>query len=43
VRDVLGQRVLRADAAGVDAGGLAGFGQCIVAGVEVLALFQVFG
>lgn len=43
MRDVLGERVLRANAAGVDARGLAGFGEGVVAGVEVLALFEVLG
>jgi hypothetical protein len=35
--------MLRADAAGVDTGGFTGFGQRVVAGVEIFALFQVFG
>jgi hypothetical protein len=43
VRDVLGERVLRAYAARVDGAGLAGFGERIVAGVEVLAVLEVLG
>ena len=36
--DVLGERVLRADGGDADVGGFAGFGEGIVAGVEVFAL-----
>lgn len=43
VRDILGHGMLGAHAAGVDAVGLAGFGERVVARVEVLALFQVLG
>jgi hypothetical protein len=43
VWDVLGERVLGADAARVDAGCLAGFGERVVAAVEVFTLFEVFG
>lgn len=38
VRDVLGERVLRADIGDADVGGFAGFGERVVAAVEVLAL-----
>ena len=41
VGDVLGQRVLAADGACVDAVGLAGLGKGVVPAVEVLALLQV--
>ena len=40
---VFWERVLGANAAGVDAAGFSGLGQCVVAGVEVLALFEVLG
>ena len=43
VRDVLGDGVLGADGARVDAVGLAGFGEGVVAAVEVLALLEVLG
>jgi hypothetical protein len=43
VRDVLGQWVLRAHAAGVDGARLAGLGERVVARVEVLALLEVLG
>lgn len=43
MRNVFGERVLRAYAAGVDGGRFAGFGERVVAGVEVLALLEVFG
>jgi len=41
--DVLGEGVFGAHAAGVDGRGLAGLGEGVVAGVEVLALLEVFG
>ena len=41
--DVFRKRVLGAYAAGVDGAGLAGFGEGVVAGIEVLAFFEVFG
>lgn len=41
--DVLGNGVLRADGARVDAVGLAGLGERVVARVEVLALLEVLG
>jgi hypothetical protein len=43
VRDVLGDGVLRADGARIDAVGLPGFRQGVVARVEVLALLEVLG
>ena len=43
VRDVLRVGVLGADAARVDAVGLAGLGEGVVAAVEVLAFLQVLG
>jgi hypothetical protein len=43
VRYVLGQRVLRAHAAGVDRACLASLAQRVVARVEVLALLEVLG
>lgn len=43
VRDVLGQRVLRAHAAGIDGARLASLGERVVARVEVLALLEVLG
>lgn len=36
--DILGERVFRADRGDADVGGFAGFGESIVAGVEVFAL-----
>lgn len=41
--DVLGEGVLRSDAACVDGAGFSCFGEGIVAGVEVFALLEVFG
>jgi hypothetical protein len=43
VRDVFGEGMLGADAAGVDGAGFAGLGQRVVARVEVLALLEVLG
>jgi len=43
VRDILWERMLRADAAGIDGAGFSGFGQGVVTGVEVFALLEVFG
>lgn len=43
MRDVLREGVLGADAAGVDARGLAGFGEGVVAAVEVFAVFELLG
>lgn len=43
MRYVLGDGVLRADSARVDAVGLAGLGEGVVARVEVLALLEVLG
>jgi len=43
VRDVFGDGVLGADGARVDAVGLAGFRQGVVAAVKVLALLEVLG
>jgi hypothetical protein len=43
VRDVFRERVLGANTAGVDGAGLAGFGESIVARVEIFAFFEVFG
>lgn len=43
MRDVLREGVLGADAAGVDARGLAGFGERVVAAVEVFAVFELLG
>lgn len=40
--DVLGKRVLGANAAGVDFGGFAGFRESVIAGIEVLPFFEVF-
>lgn len=41
--DIFWQRVFRTNGPGVNLAGLAGFGEGIVAGVEVFALFEVFG
>jgi len=35
--------MFRANTAGVDTGGFAGFRECVVARVEVFALFEVLG
>lgn len=43
MRDVLGDGVLAADGAGVDAVALASFAHGIVAAVEVLAVFEMLG
>jgi len=43
VRDVLGDGVLRAHGARVDAVGLAGFGEGVVARIKVLAFLEVLG
>jgi len=43
VGDVFGQRMLGTDGPGVDRAGFAGFGECVVARVEVLAFFEVLG
>lgn len=43
MRDVLREGVLGADAAGVDARGFAGFGEGVVAAVEVFAVFELLG
>jgi hypothetical protein len=43
MRDVFGEGMLGADAACVDGAGFAGFGQGVVTGIEVFALFEVFG
>jgi hypothetical protein len=43
VGDVFGEGVLGANAAGVDGARLAGFGECVIARVEVFAFFEVFG
>jgi hypothetical protein len=41
--DVLWERVLRANASGVDRTCFSGFGESVVTGVEVFALFEVLG
>ena len=43
VRDVFGERVLGADLGDADVGGFAGFGEGVVAGIEVFALLRVWG
>lgn len=43
MRDVFGEWVLRAYAAGIDGGGFTGFGERVVPAVEVLAFFEVLG
>jgi hypothetical protein len=43
VRDVFWERMLGANTAGVDTASLAGFGERIVAAVEVLAFFEMLG
>jgi hypothetical protein len=43
VGDVLGEGVLGTDAACIDGAGFTGFGEGIVAGIEVLAFLEVFG
>ena len=40
--DILGERVLGANAAGVDFGDLAGFRESVIAGIEVFSFFKVF-
>ena len=41
--DILGERMLGANAAGVDGAGLASFGECVITRVEVFAFLEVFG
>lgn len=41
--DVLGERVLGTNTAGVDRASLAGLGESVVARVEVFPLLEVFG
>lgn len=41
--DIFGERMLRSDATGIDAGGFTGFREGIVARVEVFALFEMLG
>jgi hypothetical protein len=43
VGDVFWEGVLGADAAGVDGAGFSCLGECVVAGIEVLALFEMLG
>jgi hypothetical protein len=41
--DVLWERMLTANAFGVDRAGFSGFGESVVTGIEVFALFEVVG
>lgn len=40
MRDILGLGMFRADSCDADGGGLAGFGKCVVARIEVLTFLS---